>query len=773
MKISCNRLKNYIKDSDSIDWLKIWDLFTIRTAEVENVTIKGNDMKDVVVAQITECKDHPTKPKYHLLKVTDGENDYNILCGAPNVRTGLKAPLVKIGGMVSNITIAAKCIAGFTSEGMLCSGTELGINDYSEGIIELPDDAPLGVDLKEYLPIDDIIVEIDNKSLTNRPDLWGHYGIAREIAAITNRKLLPLDVVEVENNLNDLNIEIVNPDLCKRYCSIKLDNILNNNTPLDLQIFLHYIDIKTISLIVDLTNILMVELGQPMHAFDSRKVDKIKVELAKENDTFTTLDGVTRKLTKDTLMIKNNDEYIGVAGIIGGLDSEIVSDTTSIVLESANFDATSIRKSAINLGRRTEASARYEKSLDPNIADIAIKRFIYLLKEYNPELIVASNLTDKKGYEDQELVVPLTKKMLKIYIDEDISNERIIQILESLEFKVKEENDRFLVTVPSFRATKDISLEADLIEEIARIYGYENIEPKPLKINVTFKEHEFDYTNMYDIKKFLATRYSLHEIHSYLWYDSSFLKQNCIEKENVTIINKNDNNILRDDLSLSLMPLVKFNLTNFKDVNIFEIGTIIKNNQNKQMLSIILASDYDNLENNYNLGKKIITELFKNFKNKDILFAGYETEKYYRQDFALQIIADNKMLGSINVSNTMIGKKKSAVCIDIDIDEFLNLPKEELIVKKISKFPIVDLDYTIIAPLETNYKMINDIVKEFTNKYIISYRLKDIYNDGINKKYTISYTIGSNEKTLEQSELNAFKNMFINYIKSNNLEIIE
>ncbi|HOP65580.1 MAG TPA: phenylalanine--tRNA ligase subunit beta, partial [Bacilli bacterium] len=196
MKISCNVLKKYIKNSEKIDFYKIWDTFTIRTAEVEGVEVKGEDVKNVVVGEIVECNPHPKKEKYHILKVDNGEKIVDILCGAPNVKKGLKTPIVKVGGMVCGITIEPKEIAGVMSYGMLCSGKELGISDDQSGILELPDNYIVGKNINEYIPIKDIVVEIDNKSLTNRPDLWGHYGIAREIAAITGHELLDLPVLE-------------------------------------------------------------------------------------------------------------------------------------------------------------------------------------------------------------------------------------------------------------------------------------------------------------------------------------------------------------------------------------------------------------------------------------------------------------------------------------------------------------------------------------------------------------------------------------------------
>ena len=383
---------------------------------------------------------------------------------------------IKIGGHIDGIEITPRPLVGILSNGMMCSAKELGISDDHSGLIEFPSDTPIGIDIKELFPIEDIIVEIDNKSLTHRPDLWGHYGIAREIAAITGHDLLPLELDRTMVDKKPLNVKINNPELCYRYVGTKLDNITNNKTPIWMQIFLYYAGMRSINLLVDLTNYVMLELGQPMHAFDSRVVKDIEVGLANEYDTYTTLDGVERNLTKDDLMIKNDGKYFAVAGVMGGLDSEILEDTTSIVLESATFNAASVRKTSVRMGLRTEASARYEKSLDPNLAITAARRFIKLLFDENPDACYGSAITDVYPTIQKENEIVLDKMYLYKYMGFRISDERVISILQSLDFIVKNNPDNFKVTVPTFRSTKDITIPADIIEEISRMYGYENFE---------------------------------------------------------------------------------------------------------------------------------------------------------------------------------------------------------------------------------------------------------------------------------------------------------
>ena len=776
MLISCNRLKKYIKNAQDIDFLHIWDDFTLRVAEVEGVQVKGNDMDNVVTAKIVSCEKHPESDKLSLLKVSDGEKEYNIVCGAPNVRVGLIGALVRDGGMVSGFKIKTRKLAGYPSEGMMCAVDELGIGTDHEGILELPGDTPIGVDFKKLYPVEDIIVEIDNKSLTNRPDLWGHYGIAREVCAITDHELLPLDLLDIPNNQKDLDIKVSNQELCKRYCGLKIENLQNNKTPLEMQIFLHYAGMRSINLFVDLTNFLMLELGQPMHAFDARVVKNIDVKLAKEKDTYTTLDGVERLLSKDTLMITNGDAYFGIAGVMGGLDSEILSDTTSVFLESACFDAGNIRKSAVRLGLRTEASARYEKSLDPNMCDVALKRLAYLLKNENPDMVIASNLTDVYPEPLEEKTVILKKDKLKAYTAIDFSDNEVVKSLESLDFKVNVLEDAYEVIVPTFRATKDVSMDADIIEEIVRLYGYENIKEIPLKLELTGKEEDTIWNKEYDVKRYLATRYSLREVHSYLWYETSLLKTCHLEKSGVTLLGKNENNLLRDDLSLSLLPIVKNNLKNVDKLGIFEIGTVIVDNQNKRRLSILLADDESKMMNLYYEAKKIVVSLFKSLKHIKVDFKKGRMFDYYDENLSNEILIHKNVLGYVHVFNgectRYIGKKKALVAIDIDFDMYVSLDPQEILYENVSKYPNVTLDYTILTNKEFTYEELLKVLKPFNNKYVKEYRLVGTYEDKEVKKYTMRYVLGSEEKTLETKEIDKFKEKFMEHIEKNGLEIL-
>ncbi len=777
MKISCNILKKHIKNSEKIDFLGIWDTFTIRSAEVEGIEIKGNDFDGVVTAKILECEKHPKSDKLSVLKVDNGKEIVQIVCGAPNVKVGLIGALINVGGHIGEIEIGKRPLVGIDSYGMMCSGKELGISDNHDGIIELPEDTPLGIDIKEILPINDIIVEIDNKSLTNRPDLWGHYGIAREIAAITGHQLLPLELNEPNKINKELDIKINNPELCYRYTGIKLDNITTKTAPLWIQIFLYYTGMKSIELTVDLTNYIMLELGQPMHAFDSRKVENIEIGLANDNDKYTTLDGIERTLSSKDLMIKNGGEYFAVAGVMGGLESEIVADTDSIILESASFEATTVRRTAISLGLRTEASSRFEKSLDPNLTLTATKRFIKLLKDINPEVECATDITDVYPNKFEEKEITLKKSLLYKYLDFVIEDKIVKNILESLEFKVEVNQEDFKVLVPTFRSTKDVTIAADLIEEIARIYGYENFEPKAIKMDLSFIQEEPEYEESYKLKKYLATKYQINEVHTYLWNHTNFLKELNITKENVTLLGKNEDNILRDDLNLSLLEVAKTNIKKYEQISIMEIATTIKDNENKKMISILLSDKEDNLKQTYSKIKEITFNIFKELKNIEPIFEFATSEDYYHQDLTQNIIVNNNIIGQIKVFSkkvtNKISKKNCFVVLEIDFNEYLNIELQKNIFKEISKYPTTELDYTILTNRGEYYNKLEEILINFKSPIIIDYKLIDIYLEETVKKVTIKYTVGSMDKTLTSEELQNFKEEFIKFLKEYNLSIIE
>ena len=437
MLISMNWIGDFV-DLRGLDIPALIQRFTLSTAEVEDIYEMGRDLRGVVAGKILTVENHPDSKKLHLLKVDGGDKVYDVVCGAPNVREGLIVPFVKEGGMVGGQEIGMARLAGYESHGMCCSEKELGISADHSGLMELPEDTPVGRDVTELYGIIDTVFEVDNKSLTNRPDLWGHYGIAREFAALSGRELRPLETVSLEQfqSLEPIDIDVQDKELCYRYSGLKVRNITKKISPVDMRIRLFYCGSRAINLLADLTNYLMLEMGQPMHAFDCAKVDSIRVRRFDSPFTFTTLDGTERKVDENTLMIctrsGGEDIPVAIAGIMGGLDSEIEEDTDSLLLESANFDWASVRKSSTRLGLRTDASMRYEKTLDPEMTVPAIGRFMKLLLDIDPQAQVISRLTDVyvKHYPKVELA--FDKAYVDRYTGIEIEDGRIMGTLSSL-----------------------------------------------------------------------------------------------------------------------------------------------------------------------------------------------------------------------------------------------------------------------------------------------------------------------------------------------------
>ncbi len=682
MFLSMNWISDFV-DFTGLDKLELIHKFSLSTAEVENeILFKGSDLSGIVVAEIKSVENHPDSKKLHLLKVDTGENELtDVVCGAPNVRVGMKTAFAKVGAKIGEIEIAPRPLAGHMSYGMCCSEAELGISDDNSGIMDITDDVPNGADLKDIYEIDDIVFEVDNKSLTNRPDLWGHYGIAREFAALAGRELKPLDVEDLKayDGLKKVDLKIEDP-LCYRYSCLQVENITKSVSPVNMRIRLFYCGMRGINLLADLTNYLMLEMGQPMHAFDSRKVEKIRIKRFDKPFTFKTLDEVERNIDENTLMICNGDQPVAIAGIMGGLDSEIVEDTTTLTLESATFDAASIRKSTVRLAHRTDASMRYEKSLDPELTVPAIARFLYLLKQYDGGVQVVSALTDEYAYKYDTVELSFDKAFVDRYTGIEIDNDTILKTLTSLGFKAELDGDNFDVVVPSWRATKDVTIKADIIEEITRIYGYDNFDVNttrsplyPVRMDVVKEDED-------KIKDILVKRYSLHELHSYVWAYYDELKELGIEVEpNIKLANATNPNIetIRNSMIPTQLCQLNVNKGYAPEFGIFEIGRVVEgmdeNNLciEKKKLAISLFSKVKDVRDLYFELRDILAVITDDLKHKQLEFKTAEATHGYEHPVNLNsIILDGEVIGKIGIVHPVVGKKldKKAAIVFAEVD---------------------------------------------------------------------------------------------------------
>ena len=777
MFLSMNWISDFV-DLSGLDKLDLIHKFSLSTAEVENdIFFKGSDVSGVVVAEIKSVEDHPNSKKLHLLKVDAGEAELtDVVCGAPNVRVGMKTAFAKVGAKIGEITIEPRPLAGYMSCGMCCSEHEIGISDDHSGIMEITDDVPNGTDLKDIYEIDDIVFEVDNKSLTNRPDLWGHYGIAREFAALAGRPLKPLDVedLSVYDDMQKVDLKIEDP-LCYRYSCLQVENITRSVSPVNMRIRLYYCGMRAINFLADLTNYLMLEMGQPMHAFDSRKVGAIRIKRFDKPFVFKTLDGVDRNVDENTLMICNGDIPVAIAGIMGGLDSEIVEDTTTLTLESATFDAASIRKSTVRLAHRTDASMRYEKSLDPELTVPAIARFLNLLKKYDNGVKVVSALTDEYAFRYDTVELSFTKSFVDRYTGIEIDNDTIVKTLQSLGFKVKLDGDTFDVVVPSWRATKDVTMNADIIEEITRIYGYDNFEIHTTRSPLYPVRMDEVKRNEEKIKDILVKRYSLHELHSYVWAYYDELKDLGIEVEdNIKLANATNPNIetIRNSMIPTQLCQVKTNVGYSPEFGIFEIGRVVTGMTEdnlcveKKMLAITLYSKTQEVKDLYFKLRDILAVITSDVKHKLPDFAAIEPTHSYEHPVNLNAVKlDGEDIGVIGIVHPTIGKKidkKAAIVFaQIDMQAFADTDNAPIVYDEPTKFPPMDYDISVVVPSNVLFADMAKCWADEGKGILKSAKIVDSYDTEVFHSETIRFEFSSHERTLSSEEVQEIMNSIV------------
>lgn len=769
MFLSMNWISDFV-DLSGLDKLALIHQFSLSTAEVENeIFFKGSDVSGLVVAEIKSVENHPDSKKLHLLKVDAGDGQLtDVVCGAPNVRVGMKTAFAKVGAKIGEITIAPRKLAGYTSNGMCCGEAEIGISDDNSGIMEITDDLPCGTDLKSVYQIEDIVFEVDNKSLTNRPDLWGHYGIAREFAALAGRPLKPLETEDLSefDGLQKVDMKIEDP-LCYRYSCLQVENITRSVSPVNMRIRLYYCGMRAINFLADLTNYLMLEMGQPMHAFDSRKVGQIRVKRFEKPFVFKTLDGVDRNVDENTLMICNGDIPVAIAGIMGGLDSEIVEDTTTLTLESAAFDAASIRKSTVRLAHRTDASMRYEKSLDPEMTDTAIARFLNLLKKYDSGVKVVSALTDEYVYRYDKVVLNFTKSFVDRYTGISIENDEIVKTLTSLGFGVELDGDAFTVSVPSWRATKDVTMNADIIEEITRIYGYDNFEIHTTRSPLYPVRPDAVKRSEEKIKDILVKRYDLHELHSYVWAYADELKNIGIGVEdNIKLLNATNPNI--ETIRRSLIPTqlcqIKTNVGYAPEFGIFEVGRAVTGMTDddlcieKKFLAITLYSKTREIRELYFKLRDILAVIASDVKHRQLGFEKIEPRHAYEHPVNLNaIILDGKQIGVIGIPHPSVGKKidkKAAIVFtELDMQAFADAENAPIIYDEPSKFPPIDYDISVVIPKGVLFAEMEECWKNEGCGILRSAKPIDSYDTEHFHSETIRFVFSSRERTLSSAEV--------------------
>jgi len=720
----------------------------------------------LTVGEIKECVDHPDSDHLHKCKVDIGTEVLDIVCGAPNARSGIKVIVATDGTVLPGGTIKKGVIRGEVSNGMLCSMAELGLENKFlteedvKGIKELPMDAEIGADAVEYLGLDDEVIDFELTS--NRGDLLSILGMAYEIGALYDKKVKDIDLSynEIDKKI-DFNLDI-KTDNCPLFLVKKVENVTIKESPEFIKNRLIASGIRPINNVVDISNYVMLETGQPLHYYDSDRLgDTIIVRQAEDNEKLTTLDNEERILDSKDIVIANKEGAVGLAGVMGGLTTEIEEDTKNITIEAAIFDSTSIRKTSKKI-LRSEASNRFEKGLDPKRTYMAIERSCNLLEKYADAKIVSGMIEYNK--------VDMTDKTISITVDKinkvlgmEIAKEEIINIFEKLGFSVKDNKDSLEVVVPTRRT--DISIVEDLIEEVGRIYGIDNIIGKkmelPIKPGYVNKDNRHIRNKLSSLGLSETLSYALTKENTV-----SMFTNDVFDKIKVLDPMSEDRNTLRYSLIPSLIDIYSYNKARGnKDVCIYEISKGFKKVDNEykegNRLAILMTGVYNlglkETKVNFYTIKGVVEELldYLGYKNR-YSFVVNDLPKEMHPGQSASIILNGNNIGFVGKVHPSV-LKDNVYVVEIDLEKLFEFRTKKMQYKEISKFPGIKKDAAYIVSSDIPADKIIEVIKKAGGKLLTSIKIFDVYvgeNVGENEKsIAFSLTFEDPTKTLSDEEV--------------------
>ena len=777
MKLSTNFLKDYI-DID-VDVKQLAEDMTRVGNEYDSASNLINATK-LVIGQITECEPHPDSDHLHLCKVNIGTEVLDIVCGAPNARTGLKVIVALDGAVLPEKTIKKGMIRGQESNGMLCSIAELGLEhkflkpEDSEGIAELGEDAEIGGDPIKYLQMDDGV--IDFELTANRGDLLSILGMAYEVGAIYDKKVKDVDLKHKESG-EDINKTFkteVKTENCSKLLVKKVENVKIEESPIFIKNRLIASGIRPINNVVDISNYVMLELGQPLHFYDADKLgNKLVVRMAEDGEKLTTLDNVERTLTSEDIVIADATHGVGLAGVMGGLETEVEPDTKNIIIESAIFDSVKVRKTSKKIVR-SEASNRFEKGLDPERTTMAIERACKLLEEYAGGTVVTGTVEyDKTNNKEKE--IEITFKNINDVLGTVIPNEEILNVFRKLGFSYKVNGETIKVTVTTRRL--DISIKEDLIEEVSRIYGVDNIEGK-LPI-VPMRKGSYDKTQREIRNKMIAL--GLKETLTYVLINDKEVNGYTLDKfEPLKLLDPitEDRNTLRYSMIPSLYKVYEYNKAREqKDISIFEIGKgFYKKGEvygEDTKLCVLMSGKYSTGLNN---NKTVDFYVIKGIAEEVLDYLGYSGRySFMKQEMPKEMHPGQSAMINVNGSNIgMIGKihpsvtKDDVYVLEINLDELFTKKVGKMKYKEFSKFPSINKDIALVVDKKSVSKDIEKVIKSAGGSLLTNIEVFDVYTGvgvGIDKKsIAYSLTFSDMKKTLTDEEINGLMDKIIDAV---------
>mgnify|MGYP000006015844 FL=1 len=779
MLISLNWLKQYI-DLDGIEINEMENALTMIGQEVEKIDIVGGNLDKVVVAHLEEVKKHPNADSLTLCKVNNGKEILQIVCGATNHKTGDKVALAQVGARLKeDFTIKKGKIRGEESNGMLCSEDELGIGSDKDGIIILPEDAPVGVPFKDYLGINDTVFELE--ITPNRPDCLSHIGIARELSAYYGKEL-KYPETEIKNEIEEktsdnVKVTIEDSNLSRRYVTRILKNVTVKESPKWLKERIESVGLRSINNIVDVSNFILMEMNHPNHVFDLDKIEgnEIKVKSAVKGDKLVTLDEQERELEDGDIVICDSKKILALGGVMGGLDSEVTDNTKNILLEVAQFNPQNVRKTSRRLTLTSDSSYRFERGIDVEDSIKVINRLANLIQEVAGGEIL-NGYVDVYPVPHENKVAELNFERLNRFVGKVIPREKVIEILRNLEIDVKDNGETLTLTAPSYRG--DLELEQDYFEEVIRMYGFDNIENILPRVDIN-KNSTLDTTKLTDRVKTICASVGLKEVINY-----SFIPKDALQKLKFTGVSEDklidisnpiteDFVTMRPTLLYSLIKNAKDNMNrNVSNIRFFEVSRTFEKAEELAKedikVGIILAGENDKTLWNpkpvhydfYDL-KGIVEEIFSKLK-----FQSFSIKRSVQTEFhpgrSADVFVGKEYIGSFgeihpDVLENFGLNKKTVLVAEFNIELIKKYINKPFVYQGIVKYPAVPRDLALV--MNENI-LVGDVLKtiEKIDKKVEKVELFDIYQGiGVEpgkKSVAISILLRDDSKTLEEKEIN-------------------
>ncbi|MDR2584593.1 MAG: phenylalanine--tRNA ligase subunit beta [Fibromonadaceae bacterium] len=806
MKLSMDWIKDYVKIPENLELSRIAYDLTMSTVEVEGITELSKNFSNIIVGLVNEVLPHPNADKLRICKTDIGGGQIKeIVCGGSNLNAGMKVAVACPGAMVrwhgagEPVEIKISKLRGVESYGMICASSEIGLADLfptteEATIVDLSAfDAAAGTNLAEALDLNDVILEIDNKSLTNRPDLWGHYGIAREISALYN---LPLKEFApfTPQSVPDLEITLEDTQRSPRYIGVKIEGLSIKPSPFKIQSRIWRVGMHPINAIVDITNYVMLAIGQPTHAFDSDNIEgHITVRRAQESEKLLLLNGKELSLSANDLVIADNEAPVGLAGVMGGSKDSVLPKTTKVILEIANFDSKGIRHTAMRYEVRTEAAIRYEKGIDPERCDIALSLAMQMFADFFSGISI-TGFRDSYPEHLKSKEIDVSLDWLEKRLGKHIPNDDIACKLEHLGFKVNFDKNNMHVTVPTWRSTGDISIPDDIMEEVARLHGYENFEPTLITTTFNGAINQLDIDIDRKSREYLACRCGMQEIFTYPWMTDEYV--NALFPSNKDMLSLSmppspNEHYIRSSLLPNLCKAIEGNLRFFNEFAIFESAQVFSNRDFKAVydkreslpherrnIAGAFVGDTGDVNSLFRKAKGIINYLPRCVHIEPITFEKIEKPIWSDGVVWLNLCHGGERIGNLALlskkASLDCGIKNSAVIIfEIDIDSLKPYPSRTNKFVHLPEYPITEYDISMLFDLSVKWEDIRGVIagKGGSEDLLRDISFVDEYRghqvpEG-KKSVTIRLVIGSFKKTLTSEEIEGYAKTVMKKLQKN------